>query len=352
MRILMLTAAMSLLVAGCAANPSAPIEPGYSEQRALLPRDLSVTPLNAPASQFPSAVSTAPTGIRGILLTATVALQGGATAGAIYRTDTKAWQQVLFPGAASTAVYGPDLYSTAYRLVGSYKQAGAKNDHGFVYDAVTKKYTTIDAPAALCAPKQCNTTIAHSVYGGADKVAIVGNTDAVSAAAASEHGDPFAALGHAFLFDGKEYRNIDVAGAASTTAYGVWGHERSTVVAGGYGDAKGVHAYVRELDSRKNVLVYDYPGSKLTHFEGITGLYASGRTGAPGNYNVVGDYTDAKDGAVYGFFLQISGWKAGKPLVIGKLSANSVSDRTVVGVYNDAGSESGYTIGIPIIDPP
>jgi hypothetical protein len=340
MRAIVLAGVAGTLLTGCGGGSSPPAVP-LAVQQAALPRAFSVTPLNAPASQFPNLIATAPTGIRGILVTATLALQGGATVGALYRSDTKVWLEVQYPGATSTAVYGPDRYSSAYRLAGSYKNAGEANDHGFIYDGVTRQYATIDVPPGFCAPKRCNATIAHSSHGGASYV-VVGNFDAVSAPAST---DPFAALGHAFLYDGKTFQKIDVPGALSTTAYGVWTRDRSTVVAGGYADAKGIHAYVRDLGSSKSV-VYDYPGSKLTHFEGITGVPGAG------NYNVVGDYTGAK-GSVYGFFLQIRDWKPFlAPVVIGKLTANSVSERTVIGVYSNAGTESGYYAGIPIQDPP
>jgi hypothetical protein len=339
----LIAAAASVFLASCAAQPAARLEPASLARSLGAPHAFPVTPLNVPSSQFPTAVTTAPTGIRGILVTATVALQDGFTVGALYDTSNKTWKQFTYPRATSTAVYGPDLYGTSYRLVGSYKNAGEANDHGFIYDGVTKTYATIDAPAALCAPKACNETIAHSGYGDASYV-VVGNCDAVTAAAP---GISFASLGHAFLYDGKTFRNIDVSGASGTTAYGVWVNGRTTAVAGGYADAKGVHAYVRDLASPGTPVIYDYPGAKITHFEGIAGSPAGS-----GNYTVVGDYTDAKDGAVYGFYLQILNWKAGTPINVGKLSANSVWSRTVVGVTTEGGSESGYIVELPVVDPP
>ena len=92
----------------------------------------------------------------------------------------------------------------------------------------------------------------------------------------------------------------------------------AVAIAGGYTDKKGTHAYVRNLAGTK-MLVYDWPKSILTHFEGITGA------GGAGNYNVIGDYFDLKNKTLeYGFFLPIRNWTAGTATVIGPVSANSV----------------------------
>jgi subtilase-type serine protease len=115
----------------------------------------------------------------------------------------------------------------------------------------------------------------------------------------------------------------------------------TVAIAGGYTDKKGTHAYVRNLAGTK-MLVYDWPQSILTHFEGITGA------GGPGNYNVIGDYFDIKNKTLeYGFFLPIRNWTAGTATVIGAVSANSVYRRTVIGVYVGAGLMNGYITTIP-----
>jgi len=138
-----------------------------------------------------------------------------------------------------------------------------------------------------------------------------------------------------------------VPGALSTTAYGIWIDGATTAVAGGYTDAKGTHAYVRSLDG-KHTMTFDIKGALVTHFEGITGW------GGAGSYYVCGDYSDLKNGSVvYGFWLEIGNWKVlAPPVVIGKVSANSVLSHTVIGVYSDGGKESGYTVNVPIEDPP
>jgi len=337
------------ILAGCAPQTGAPAAPaaGFGGVAAR-PSDLTVTPLNVPASQFPTATTTELTGIRGDLISATVTLSGGATVGAVYSRTAKSWTQLQVPGSASTAAYGPALARSGYRIVGSYKDAASSGDRGFAYDSATKRYSTIDAPAKLCAPKSCNYTIAHSAYGtGAYQV--VGNYDAVDPYAGAAPEGTYPASGHAFLYDSatRAFSTIDVPGAISTTAYGIWIDGSTTAVAGGYTDGKGVHAYVRALGSKKDMLVYNYPHAAITHFEGITG------NGGAGNYNVVGDYSAARNAAVvYGFFLTVSDWKAGTPVVIGKVSANSVYGRTAVGIYQNDGKPSGYYVSVPVVDPP
>lgn len=317
-------------------TPTAP----SSSDGALRARSFGVTPFNAPTSAFPGAVSTEPTGIRGQYITATVTLNTGATLGGLYNRNSKTWVQIAYPGAQSTAAYGPKPIKGGYLIVGSFKNAGQKGDDGFVFNSVTKQYKSIIVPPILCDPQSCNYTIAHSVYTVGKRYLVVGNYDAGTKA-------PTIA-GHAFLFDSsrKAISTIDVKNAVSTTAYGIWIDGKTVAVAGGYADKKGRHAYVRDIVGGNDFLTYDYPKAALTHFEGITGA------GGPGNYNVVGDYTKPRDKAVYGFYMQIRNWIAWPPIVIGKLSANSVSVRDVIGVYNPGSGISGYITMLPVQDPP
>src|SRR5579862_5494490 len=150
-----------VLLAGCSSPAMAPIPAHDGAARGQLhPASLALTPFNAPTSVFPTATSTEPTGIRSNLITTTVTLQGGATVGGLYMMAQDRWLQVLYPDAASTAIYGPQSISGGYRVVGSYKMQAGGGDHGFVYDSVAKTFTTVDAPPKLCAPKKCNYTIA------------------------------------------------------------------------------------------------------------------------------------------------------------------------------------------------
>ncbi len=298
--------------------------------------------LDVPLGQFPKAVGTLLTGIRGNIITGFIDKINGSTLGVIYDRKTGAWSPIKYPGSANTSVYGPAITQTGYRVVGSYEKKGQTNANGFVYDSTSKKYLTLNAPANLCAPKSCNYTIVHSNYGDATYKA-VGNYDAVKSGSTASHSDTYPASGHAFIYDSasKKFSTLEFSGSVSSTAYGIWMDGNTVAIAGGYTNKKGTHAYVRNRAGTK-MLVYDWPKSILTHFEGITGA------GGAGNYNVIGDYFDLKNKTLdYGFFLPIRNWTAGTATVIGPVSANSVYGRTVIGVYVGAGLANGYITTIP-----
>ena len=342
-------AAISIaLLAGCggAGRPSSfGAVPATSTQTSFFRFDSSgpvLQTLDVPLSQFPKAVGTLLTGIRGNLITGFIDKINGSNLGVVYDRTTGVWTPIKYPGSAKTSVYGPAITQTGYRVVGSYEKRGHTNVNGFVYDSTTKKYLTLDAPPKLCAPKSCNYTIVHSNYGYAAYIA-VGNYDAVKSGSLVSHSDTYPASGHAFIYDSDsaKFSTLEFPGSVSSTAYGIWVNRNTVAIAGGYTDKKGTHAYVRNLPGTK-MLVYDWPKSILTHFEGITGA------GGPGNYNVVGDYFDIKNKTLeYGFFLPIRKWTAGTATVIGPVSANSVYRSTVIGVYIGAGLPNGYITKIP-----
>jgi hypothetical protein len=305
-------------------------------------QDLTVTPLNVPPSQFPTADTTILTGIRQNLITATVFVTGG-TVGAIYDRNAQTWTQLTIPHSSSTAAYGPDPMASGYRIVGSYTPSGQSGDVAFIYDSTTGKVTSIAAKAYVRAPNSYNYTVLHSIKGNY----AVGNYNYFKS---PPTGLPSSATSfHAFIYyiPTKRFTTIDLPGAVSTTAYGIWQDGSVIAIAGGFTDSAGNHAYVRSLDG-KSRLVYNYPGAVTTHFEGITG------TGQAGNYSVVGDFSDVKSptGPVNGFFLPITNWKAGTPIIIGRVSVNSVYSRTAVGLYLDGTQPSGYYVNIPVSDPP
>jgi hypothetical protein len=331
------------LLAGCAGASS-----GYSGVSPAMPATHDglisfasdgpqLQTLDVPLSEFPMAIGTLVTGIRGKFISGFENNLNGSQIGFIYDRNAGTWTKLKKPGATATSPYGPTLTSTGYRVVGSYENQGETGTQGFIYDSTTKKYQTVDAPTNLCAPKACNFTIFHSNFGKTDFQA-VGNYDAVKSTSTSGTSDTYPQSGHAFIYDSKAgtFTTLQIAGAISSTAYGIWVDGKTTAIAGGYNDKKGTHAYVRSLDGSK-MLSYDWPKSAITHFEGITGA------GGAGNYNVIGDYTDAKNKQlVYGFFLPIRNWTAGTATVIGPVSANSVYQNTVIGVYVGAGLQNGY----------
>jgi subtilase-type serine protease len=333
------------LLAGCAGagadrSGSVGAVPAMSSQTGLLQFGTGapvLQTLDVPLSQFPKAVGTLLTGIRDDLITGFIDKANGPTLGVVYDRKTGVWTPIKYPGSGNTSVYGPAITRTGYRLVGSYGKKGQTNANGFVYDSTTKKYLTVNAPANLCAPKSCNYTIVHSNYGDAAYEA-VGNYDAIKSSPLLTPSETYPASGHAFIYDSAtaKFSTLEFPGSISSTAYGIWMDGNAIAIAGGYTDKKGTHAYVRNLDGNK-MLVYDWPNSILTHFEGITGA------GGAGNYNVIGDYFDLKNKTLeYGFFLPIRNWTAGTATVIGPVSANSVYGNTVIGVYIGAGLTNGY----------
>lgn len=334
---LRLIAAGALTLASCTSTQNVPAAPTAGASSG----GLQFTLLTAPASVFPSAAGSAPTGIVGNFITNTVFFSDGSSAGALYNLATRSWTPIRVPSASSTAAYGPAITSAGYRIVGSYKNPGAPNDHGFILDSGTGALTTIDPPAGFCAPSSCNETIAHSTFGDA-AFKVVGNTDAIGGS--SPGFGIYPATSHAFLYDSASaaFTLIDFPASVSTTAYGIWLDGTEVAVAGGFTDLRGTHAYVRGLTSG-TTLVYDYPGAGVTHFEGITGA------GGPGNYNVAGDFATSLSQAQSstGFFLPIRNWQAGTPVTVANGSANSVFQTIVVGVSTGNGPPTGFIATLP-----
>ncbi|MGD0052258.1 MAG: hypothetical protein ABSD03_10650 [Vulcanimicrobiaceae bacterium] len=323
-----LAALAVLALSGCGATTTPP---------ASAPA-LQFQTIAAPASQFPNTAITFPTGIVSDLVTTTIAGSSGATVGGLYNLTTSAWIPLEVPAAASTAAYGPAVTAAGYRVVGSYKLPGVPTDNAYFYDSGTNTYTTIDPPPSYCVPNLCNEAIAHSNY-GTTTFQVVGNCDSVANGPGL---GVYPTTAHAFLYDSASatFTKIDVTGAVSTTAYGIWSDPGEVAVAGGYTDAQGTHAYVRGLTSG-TMLTYNYPGALLTHFEGVTGA------GGPGDYNLAGDIGSISSGGLYGFFLPVRNWVAGTPILLGSHSANSVYQNTVIGVTTTGTPPMGYIVTVP-----
>jgi subtilase-type serine protease len=328
----------AMAIAGCSGAMTPPPAAVAVSGPLMSGTKVQLQTLDVPIGQFPAATATLLTGIRGNLITGFYVGSGGANVAVTYDQNSAVWTAFQFPAATSTSAYGPDLTTFGFRIVGSYVNFGSKHSHGFLYDSVSNHYMNLDVPPSFCSGG-CNETIAHSIYGDV-AYNVVGNYDAVKSGNLDGSGYP--ASGHAFLYDSvsASFKTIDISGAISTTAYGIWTDGTATAVAGGYTDKRGTHAYVRSLTSNKK-LVYDDPHAAITHFEGITGA------GGAGNYNLCGDFVNANSKRVHGFFLPVRNWKAGTPVIVGSLSANSVYARTVIGVYKGAGQTNGYIAQIP-----
>jgi len=302
----------------------------------------SPTMIVPPTNQYPGSTGFVPTGIRGPVAIGGFLVTGGVVTGnaasvsnssngAVWNPSTNTWTSINVPvGVGSnTLPYGPDITSVGYLIVGSYSPPASSLPSSFIYNSATGTYTTYQ-PSAMTSGGSpfclggCKTLILHSAYGDVSNYMAVGNTDNVLNPPGP---GVYPTTGHAVLYTAATatWSLIDYPGAASTTAYGIWTDGSTTAVAGGYVDLSGgVHAYVRDLFGT-NTMSYQYPGATITHFEGITG------NGGAGNYNVIGNFV--LNGAEQGFFMTITGWQAGTPVVLGSpLSANSVYQRTVVGI--------------------
>jgi len=63
--------------------------------------------LDVPLKQFPTAVGTLLTGIRGNLITGFIDERNGSNLGVVYDRKTGVWTSIKYPHSAKTSVYGP-----------------------------------------------------------------------------------------------------------------------------------------------------------------------------------------------------------------------------------------------------
>ena len=145
------------LLAGCAGGSrsgSFAAVPALSTQTSFL-RFSSDGPvlqtLDVPLSQFPTAVGTLLTGIRGDLSTGFIDRKNGSNLGVVYDRKTGVWTPIKYPGSAKTSVYGPAVTQTGYRLVGSYEQKGQTNADGFVQNCARPNRATTPSFTATTA---------------------------------------------------------------------------------------------------------------------------------------------------------------------------------------------------------
>jgi hypothetical protein len=232
-------------------------------------------------------------GIRGAdtagqyLITGTSNSQGLLFNGTITGVGTS--DAVIYPGAISTSVYGPDnLGNGNLRLVGNYKNSDYQTapvfSNGFLFQGTTaqlsdaSRYRTIDFPGAKF-------NYVHSTMGGL----AVGNYDSPP-----EHGlnnVPFGP-GHAFIYDiatDTFLTDVVFPGSLSNTVYGIWYNGGtsytlcggySTLVANNFDDQTRPigSAYLVDYDSSNGQFThwksFDYPNgvNLVTHFEGISSV--------------------------------------------------------------------------------
>ena len=292
--------------------------------------------------QYPNSSITTVTGIRADNMTGNYSTGvDGNTGGLLFNLSTGAYTAFPystangsnFPNATSSTPYGPNFGSQAgiLRVVGSYKTVASGSDNlGYLYDGATAtgaQITTLVFPTTGVI-----NTLAHSNFGNQ----VVGNYDTRLA------------TGNGFIYNISTgtYSSINNPGSKSTTAYGIYGNR----IAGGYGDTPlTIRGYIYNQDT-KAFTSYSAPeGHFFTHFEGITG------GGRANTYNLIADSIDVK-GQLHGWVIHVdqfgqANWteiKYGNYTV----SANSIYQNKVIGVYVDNGVVKAYETDFPgIYDP-
>ncbi len=208
---------------------------------------------------------------------------------------------VLYPGAMSTSVYGPDnLDNGRVRLVGSYSNInGSAAQYGFVWEGFKNElpsggtYTQIAYPGATV-------QFTHSTMGDL----AVGN-----ATVPASNGKPTPPIAYIYnVATGTFVTNIVYPNSKSNTAYGIWQNsDTSYTICGGYSPivTNNSEDQNRPLDEGKGFMVdydiatkkftnwasFDYPNGPakvkfITHFEGISSIQ-------PGTYMLVADSVEA-----------------------------------------------------------
>ena len=330
-----LIVSMAALIAGCAWSPAATGIPAAASASAVRHPLVNVQYATLDyKSKSGEALPTFLTGIRGDDMTGMFTTAKGRQRGFIYHPSTQQFVALDYPGAYDTTPYGPSFgKNNSLRAVGSYTLPNDKADRGFFYDGSRPKgqqFLRIDYPAAT-------NTIPHSTF----RTFVVGNWDKLKGS--NQGYEDYPASGHGFIYDLRTniYQSVDIAGAKSTTCYGVI----DGAIAGGYTKPRGIHvvrAYV--YGTATNVLyTYDHPGAVLTHFEGIA------IAGRQGDYSLTGDWVGL-DGTLHAFYIAMKNWKYQRPVEIaypngGTTSGNSVYTEggltQVIGVYNIGGGVSG-----------
>ncbi|MFG1465097.1 autotransporter domain-containing protein [Xanthobacter sp. DSM 24535] len=285
------------------------------------------------------------TGIRGNTIVGNYVVPGTtATGGLLYNMSTGQWSAmpvatangVNYPDAIGSSPYGPSFGNQGgvLRTVGSYiTSASSPYDLSYLYDAAAapgQQITQLAYPSASGNPTLY--TIAHSTFGDT----VVGNYDTRLA------------TGNAMIYtiSTGTYTTNNKPGAASTTAYGVYGN----MIAGGYFDVPGggigaEHGYLYN-QTTDTWATYDHPGAVVTHLEGITGA------GRSGEYNMVADWVTV-DGVVHAGVLHVDAlgiptWYEINIPGASLVSSNSAYGDTVVGIYLTPGSTTpnGYVATI------
>lgn len=354
-RRLPLVAALALLASGL-------VSAGCGDDDHAAPDGTVYSTLNYPGA---AGDSTLLTGVRGVAGSSDVYISGfyapaGSTdgiAGLIYEGPVAGggtWHAFTFPSSAGATVtgtefYGPDNHGAGgISVVGNYTTAEAGNTPlGLLYQGPldgSGSWRTLMPPGATA-------TIAHSNMAGL----AVGNYETGGGAGP----------GRAFVYDiaADAYTELVKPGALSITAYGIWHNGgASYTIAGGFAELGLAAAYLADWDAvtrtASNWRAYRFKGQPqpitlLSHFEGITGDGAGG-------YNLAADSILIESGVVVDAALATvsrtgdgrfgaATWTTIAYPDATVTSANTVYERSIIGVYEVAGSDAsrGYVATVP-----
>jgi hypothetical protein len=296
---------------------------------------------------------------------------GGLTTGALYSGSLAAapgapassWVSLAptFDGqtVTSTSLYGPNtarftpsIGAGNVTAVGSYKYdegaSGPGFDHGLIYKGSVLgggTFQQIDANPLVTSGSLLN-TIAHSNMGNL----VVGNYDTDIE------------TGKAFIYDmdADTWVNLNPAGSASVTAYGIWENSATSfTIAGGFSDVTsfGLDAgYLVNYDPTTGILsdykTYNFDNAPITslvsHFDGISATVDG--------FTLTGDYIRV-GGGVGAFFASVTVLPDGSfseakwtDIAFPEAdftSGNTVVDNNVLGIHSGTEGVFSYLAAVP-----
>ncbi len=272
---------------------------------------------------------------------------------------------MVMPNQGSATTSGTTAYSAdtlgdgQLRIVGTYTNAGAANELGFVFTGAVADVGTAGNYASMPFPTPNATwNVPHSTDGGL----VVGNYDS-----STVNGLP-AGGGRAYVYDAVSgtylVPSLVFPGSAANTAYGIWWNGgTSYTIAGGYSESP-VNNLLDPRQPLSKALLVDFDSATrafsnwksfsytppsggaagITHFEGISGV-------EPGKYTLaatalVGGKTIAGFATVYrnadGSFSDMQWTDIPSPVAGGSAFADSVYGNAVVGIDPTSSGVNAY----------
>jgi hypothetical protein len=252
---------------------------------------------------------------------------------------------ISFPNSWLTSPYGPDRISDDdVNIVGNYNLTSGSPAIGFLYTG-SYKDTSLGSWISIIPPFDfASNCIMHSVMNGI----VVGNygQDALSLSTV-----PLKPRIYAVLFNSRtnQYLKIIIPDASSISAYGIWHNsDYDYTIAGGYVSNNINRAYIMDWNENtglfSNFASYKYNNSnssKITHFDGITGL-------GKGIFNLTGDFVNENGPGA--FFCTVNRNINKNSAIWSKfsypnseiISGNTVIDNKAYGIYILDGKINGY----------